>query len=51
MACANDITLTLVIFDSFTNNIALKEDKTKIGIDGLQLEEVLKTSQVAFGLL
>jgi signal transduction histidine kinase len=32
----------LVIFDSFTNNIALKEDKTKIDIDGLQLEEVLK---------
>jgi signal transduction histidine kinase len=32
----------LVIFDSLTQNIALKENKTKINIYSLQLEEVLK---------
>jgi signal transduction histidine kinase len=32
----------LVIFDSLTQNIALKENKTKIDINSLQLAEVLK---------
>jgi sensor histidine kinase regulating citrate/malate metabolism len=32
----------LVIFDGFTQNIAVKENKTGIGIDSLQLEKVLK---------
>lgn len=32
----------LVIFDNLTQNIALKENKTKIDIDRLQLEKVLK---------